>query len=384
VIGGRLAVLTAISLIFAGVLTLGMSARRHTPSLPRGKSAAGLPAGRWQRPSAGPTPIVNVYQGTMGASIAPYLARFPERVYVPDSTDKGMVEVIDPATFKVVARLAVGMNPYHVTPSWDMTHLYIGNETSGTLTPIDPATGSAGSTIKVPHPYNLYYPPDGNTAIVVAERERRLVIMDPNTWTELGSIAIPWPGVDHLDFSADGRYALASTEFAGVVVKIDLVSRAVAGTVVVGGLPIDIRLSPDASVFYVANQGRGGVSVIDPVAMKEVAFIATGRGAHGFQLSRDTTRLYVSNRLDGTISVIDMVSREVVAKWHTGGSPDMMQISPDGGLLWVSGRFDRAVYVVDTATGALVKTIHVGNQPHGLSYFPNVGRFSLGHNGVYR
>jgi YVTN family beta-propeller protein len=62
----------------------------------------------------------------------------------------------------------------------------------------------------------------------------------------------------------------------------------------------------------------------------------------------------------------------------------MMQISPDGHQLWVSGRFDRAVYVLDTGTGAVIKTIHVGNQPHGLTYFPNVGRFSLGHNGVYR
>src|ERR1700737_681251 len=109
-----------------------------------------------------------------------------------------------------------------------------------------------------------------------------------------------------------------------------------------------------------------------------------GRGAHGFQLSRDTTRLYVSNRLEGSISVIDLETRQVVAKWHTGGSPDMLQLSPDGLQLWASGRFDRSVYVIDTTAGALLKNIHVGLQPHGLTYFPNVGRYSVGHNGVYR
>jgi DNA-binding beta-propeller fold protein YncE len=31
----------------------------------------------------------------------------------------------------------------------------------------------------------------------------------------------------------------------------------------VGGSPVDVKLSPDGSVFYVANQERGGVSVID-------------------------------------------------------------------------------------------------------------------------
>jgi YVTN family beta-propeller protein len=384
VVSGRMTILAVVSLVLAVILAMTVSTR-HLAAVPvGGKPAAGLPLQRWQKSSLAGAQGANVYSAATGTSVAPDLARFPERVYVPDSTDIGMLEVIDPATYTVIARIRVGHTPFHITPSWDMAHLYVGNEVSGSLTAIDPLTGAATATIPVPHPYNLYFPPDGKTAIVVAERERRLVLMDPNTWTEVGSIPIPWPGVDHLDFSADGRYLLASTEFAGVVVKVDLISRSVAGTVVVGGLPIDVRLSPDGTVFYVANQGRGGVSVIDPVAMKELAFIPTGKGAHGFQLSRDTTRLYVSNRLEGTISVIDTSTRGVVDTWHTGGSPDMMQISPDGRQLWVSGRFERAVYVVDTITGGLIKTIHVGNQPHGLAYFPNVGRFSIGHNGVYR
>lgn len=62
----------------------------------------------------------------------------------------------------------------------------------------------------------------------------------------------------------------------------------------------------------------------------------------------------------------------------------MMALSPNGSQLWISGRFDRSVYVVDTATGTLVHRITVGGAPHGLSFFSNPGRFSLGHNGVYR
>jgi len=62
----------------------------------------------------------------------------------------------------------------------------------------------------------------------------------------------------------------------------------------------------------------------------------------------------------------------------------MFQLSPDGTRLWVSGRYDGAIYVVDTRTGKLLRKIYTGAQPHGLSYFPNPGRFSLGHNGIYR
>ena len=62
----------------------------------------------------------------------------------------------------------------------------------------------------------------------------------------------------------------------------------------------------------------------------------------------------------------------------------MIQLSPDGRQLWVSNRYSGSVSVVDTATGALLHVIRVGAGPHGLTYFPQPGRFSLGHNGVYR
>ncbi|TMC40301.1 MAG: hypothetical protein E6J28_01845 [Chloroflexi bacterium] len=179
---------------------------------------------------------------------------------------------------------------------------------------------------------------------------------------------------------------MISTEYSGVVAKVDVNKMALAGYVTVGGLPIDVKVSPDGSVFYVTNQGRMGVSVIDPVAMKEVQFIPTGRGAHGLQVSRDTKSLYISNRLEGSISVIDFATRKVTAKWRIpgGGSPDMLQLNPDGSRLWASGRYNATVYVFDTTTGQVIARIPVGSEDHGLTYFPNVGLHSLGHNGVYR
>ena len=40
--------------------------------------------------------------------------------------------------------------------------------------------------------------------------------------------------------------------------------------------------------------------------------------------------------------------------------------------------------VFDTTTGKVFARIPVGAEDHGLTYFPNVGAHSLGHNGVYR
>ena len=338
------------------------------------------------QPGSLPANPVNVYAHIMSGVVPCPLCNIPPRVYVPNST-AGTVDVIDPLTLRVVDHYAVGAIPHHIAPAWDMSALYVDNEGSSQLTVLDIQTGRPTGTISIPYPYNLYFTPDGTKAIDVVERLDRLEFRDPhNGWALLGSVGIPWPGSDHLDFSADGSYLMISTEYSGVVAKVDTINMRLVGSVEVGGLPIDVKLSPDGSVFYVSNQGRSGVSVVDPVAMKEIQFIPTGRGAHGFQVSRDTKSLYVSNRLEGSFSVIDFATRSVVAKWYIpgGGSPDMLQISPDGTQLWASGRYNATVYVMSTVTGQLIAKIPVGSEDHGLTYFPNVGLHSLGHNGVYR
>ena len=324
----------------------------------------------------------NVYAATMhgldgrGRAITP-------RVYVPNS-DEGTVSVIDPATYTVVSTFAVGKNPQHIGPSWDLGVLYVSNNLGNSLTPVDPQTATPGPVVPVTDPYNLYFTPDGRSAIVVAERLRRLDFRDPHTWKLQYSIAIPHKGANHLDFSSDGKTFLISCEFSGWVVKMDLTTRTIVGELNVKGEPIDVKLAPDGTVYYVANMSRGGVSVIDPTTMTEVEFLPTGMGAHGLYPSRDTTRLYVSNRHANSVSVIDFATRKVVDTWRFTGTPDMGSVSADGKELWLAGRYSREVYVIDTTTGTLTHRIPVGRGPHGLTFFPQPGRYSLGHTGNYR
>ena len=342
-------------------------------------------------PSPAPSPSVaaqapardEIYAAITSHTISAAAARFPERVYVPN-TLSGTVDEIDPATFKVVSVLHVGGVPHHVTPSWDLQHLYVDNSGNGTLDEINPMTGRLTRTISMPAPYNLYSTPDGKKAVLVAEYDKEIEFRNPRTWKLIKAVPIPWAGVDHMDFSRNGRYLLTSCEYTGEVVRVDTVHMRVTGELAVGGNPVDVKVSPDGKLFFVANQGLGGVSVIDPKRMKQVGFIVTGTGAHGFAVSRNAKMLYVSNRLAGSISVIRFAGRKVVATWQVGGSPDMLQVSPNGRQLWASNRFGDTVSVISTGTGRVIRQITVGSQPHGLAYFPQPGRFSLGHNGVYR
>jgi YVTN family beta-propeller protein len=361
----------------------------NSPGTPQGATTStpttAPPAPTTAVPAPGP---VNVYAATAAGNMSPAVAGVPSRVYVPNS-DAASVDVIDPATFKVIDHFPVGKVPQHITPSWDLKHLYVDNTSGDSLTPIDPMTGKPGKPIPVQDPYNLYFTPDGSKAIVVAERFKRLDFRDPNTWELIKSIPVSHAGVDHLDFSADGRYLLASCEFSGWVVKVDLTTLEIVGELEVGGQPIDTRLSPDGSVFFVANQSLphhdDGVIVVDGETMQKVGFIPTGKGAHGLYFSRDAKSLYVTNRLGGSVSVIDVATRQVTATWAVPkGSPDMGGVSADGTQFWVSGRYNTEVYVIDTRSGELLARIPVGKGPHGLCIFPQPGAYSLGHTGNYR
>lgn len=355
-------------------------------------TACGAPqaAGREAEPAltASPTAVasptsdpssVNVY-GATSEGLAPQVADVAPRVYVPNERSNS-VSVIDPRTYAVVGRIAVGSSPEHVTPSYDLRSLYVNDNG---LTEIDPRTAAVRRKIPVAMPYNLYFTPDGTRAIVVAEELHRLDFYDLRTWTLVKSVPIPWNGIDHMDFSADGSFLVASCEFAGRIAKVDVGQMALVGDSVVGGFPVDVKLAPAGDVFFVANQGRDGVSVVDAQTLKETAFIGTGKGAHGLAISRDTRSLYVSNRMAGTISVIDIATRSVRANWVVGGSPDMLTLSADGAELWTGNRFSNTIIVISTESGKVTHVIPVEDRPHGLTYFPQPGRMSLGHNGVYR
>jgi YVTN family beta-propeller protein len=342
-----------------------------------------------------------IYEETSAGRFSPAVQGALDRVYVPNIRSNS-VDVIDPATLTVIDRFRVGASPQHVVPSWDLRTLWVTGSkvrhSSGSLTPIDPTTGRPGRRIDVPDAYNMYFTPDGRLAIVVAESLKRLEFRDPQTMALEAVLPVAeCRGINHADFSMDGRYAIFSCEFGGNLVKVDIAEQKVLGTLRLSkrGMPQDVRISPDGKTFYVADMMADGVFLIDGDDFVETGFIPTGIGAHGLYPSRDAMKLYVSNRGShrirgrrngpGSISIIDFATRKVEGVWPIpgGGSPDMGNVSADGKTLWLSGRYDDVVYAIDTSSGNVTK-IPVGREPHGLTVWPQPGRYSLGHTGNMR
>jgi DNA-binding beta-propeller fold protein YncE len=328
----------------------------------------------------------NIYAADGPGDLQPAARRARPLIYVPNSQSDS-VDEIDPSTFKIVRHFAVGALPQHVTPSYDLKTLYVLNDLGNSLTPINPLNGVPGRPIPVDDPYNMYFTPDGRYAIVVAERLARLDFRFPHTFRLHHSLNVPCRGIDHMDFSADGRYVIASCEFSGQLLKVNLLTERVAGVISLpaGSSPQDVKLSPDGRTFYVADL-RGGIWKVAGSPFRVEGFIQTGRGAHGLYVSRNDRFLYITNRAEGSISVLALTSGKLVHKWWIpgGGSPDMGNVSVNGRVLWLSGRWNDVVYAIDTRNGRLLARIPVGAGPHGVCVWPQPGRYSLGHTGILR
>ena len=408
---------TLIATLFLSAAVLSFTAAGDVPSSPAAEAVVTVPG---MPPVPDPN---NLYSEAGAGKLSAAVAGALPRVYVPN-VQSNDVYVIDPATMKVVDRFKVGVNPQHVVPSWDLKTLWVANNAEnradGSLTPIDPVTGKPGRPIVVDDPYNMYFTPDGLSAIVVAESRKRLDFRDPHSMQMQASLATPQcDGINHADFSIDGRFAIFTCEFDGSLVKIDMVGRKVLGYLklvkpappgigsnsrpgverklhsMATSMPQDIRVSPDGKLFYIADMEADGVFVVDGETFRQIDFIPTGIGTHGLYPSRDGKKLYVANRGSnkihgpprgkGSVSVIDFATRKVEMTWPIpgGGSPDMGNVSADGKRLWLAGRYDNVVYAIDTASGEVSK-IAVGREPHGLTVWPQPGRYSLGHTGNMR
>ena len=284
---------------------------------------------------------------------------------------------------KVVDRFKVGIGPQHIVPSWDLRTLWVTNNaegrTDGSLTPIDPQHRQAGhsrcrSTTRTtctsrPTASRRSWSPRRASGSTSATRRR---------WQLQYSIDTPGcPGINHADFSIDGRFAIFTCEFSGTLAKIDLVERKVlgylqaadAGDALQGdagraahasrarcgsrarpssarstkGMPQDIRISPDGKRFYIADMHADGVHIVDGAIVhagrlhphRHSARTACTRAATASACTWPTaarTRSTVARLGNGGVSVIDFATEKVVARWPVpgGGSPDMGNVSADG------------------------------------------------------
>jgi YVTN family beta-propeller protein len=231
-----------------------------------------------------PPPVdpADVYAVDRPGSVAPAAAHARSLVYVPNF-GSDTLSVIDPRTYRVIRTVPAGHGPQHVVPAWDLRTLWINDNAGNTLIPIDPDTGALGRPVPVDDPYNLYFTPDGRYAMVMAETRRAIIFSDPHTMAPRHVLPVNCAGINHADFSADGRYFIATCEFSGELIKVDTAAQRVVGRLRLPGhaSPDMGGVSADGRVLWLSGRYDREVYAIDTGTGHLIARIPVGTEPHG-------------------------------------------------------------------------------------------------------
>jgi len=331
--------------------------------------------------AAAPRASVNVYAATM-SKLSPAVAALPERVYVADAGSGG-VTVVDARSGRITALLLPGLSINAIVASWDLHRLYALSAADDEIVPIDASTLRAGTSIRVSHPDELYFSPDGREGVVIDAAARTLDVRAQPDFGLERRVMIGCAATS-LDFTADGTDAVATCPSASTIVEVALATGRVVRRDMVGGNPTSIRLDPTGRAFFITDHLLSQVDVVDAAALGQPDVIVTENDPSALALSRDTHSFDVANQGSDSVSVISVAHRERTADLYLRGgfAPDGIQVSADGRTLWMSDSADKVIGTL--SAGRPGGRVAVPAAAGGILVWPQPGRHSLGGAGLMR
>ncbi len=296
-----------------------------------GFDAAAEPAGQvWVTNETGNTVSVinaatNQVESTIAVGKRPRgIGKSPDGKWVYVALgDEGKIAVIDAKKMKVVRKFSSGPDPeaFAIHPNGNM---YISMENDGKAAVYDPRTGRRKALVPVGlEPEGVAVSPDGSRVIVTSESTNMLHVIAVPEHKILANILVG-ARPRSVTFSADGKYAYASTEVGGEIKRVDMSTLKVDKTGNTGekeAKPKDVLLSRDQKLLYVAGGRANKVFVLDAETLQVKGEIPVGPRVWGLALNRDGSRLYTTNGVNNTVSVIDTAKGEVITNVEVGKGP---------------------------------------------------------------
>jgi YVTN family beta-propeller protein len=321
------------------------------------------------------------------------LAASTARIYVLNGAGD-TVEVIDPATNKVVQTIE-GIEAGHgVAFAPDGTRAYITDESENVLNVVD--TKTAKIIKKVPlsgHPNLPTVSNDGKRILVCIREKPPLAAVDIVDATSLEKVkTIPMKaGMHDIYTTPDGKYAVAGSPSGKFLVAIDLQTEQPAWEISFdkGVQTMAVEAAPDGSTsrIFVQLQGLGGFAVVDFAKRAEVARIKLPDEPSGFASLNSTHGSAVAP--DGKTFWIDCASGNVVFVYslpelklqgyvslpvlqlpgrpRLGAFPQWITFTPDGKSAYVVNPDLKIVSAIDTKTLKVVANVPVGEGPRNVS-----------------
>jgi len=176
----------------------------------------------------------------------------------------------------------------------------------------------------------------------------------------------------------DRRTAFVSDEVSGTISVLDTVALTNIATITVYRKTGELEVTPDGGRLFVVHQTHlDGDRFHCPVAVIDTAtnllintVLIPGQGAKDILFTLDGRFAYIANPSAGEVDVIDTTTYQLTSI-PTPGFARRLCISPAGDRVYVSNNGDNSVSVIDTATQQVIATIPVGRRPLGSAITPN-------------
>jgi YVTN family beta-propeller protein len=226
-------------------------------------------------------------------------------------------------------------------------------------------------------------------------------VIDPSTNKLLGVIRLgdPVPGalsplyrgqllVHGLGYSPDGKTLAVVSIASNSVTLIDTATNKVNGVVYVGRSPHEAFFNPSGSELWVTVRGEDYISVIDPVLMKEVRRITLANGPGMTMFGPDGKYGFVCSSFTPELDVIDVASHQII-KRLTQASPfcPNIAVSPENDEIWITLKDAGKVQVfsakppfAQTAlleTGPITNHVNFVNNRNGKFAYVTIGGLGI-------
>ena len=316
----------------------------------------------------------------------------PVQIYITNSASD-TIDVVDPATNKVVKVIHGIELPHGIVFSPDGTRIYVSNESESVLDVVDRKSGDILQKVPLSgHPNNLAVTKDGGRVLVgIREQPGLIDIIDTNSFKRLKSIAVAG-SVHNIYVTPDGRYAVSGSIENKILTVIDLQTDQIVWTLKfqTGVRPMTFETNADGSTrrIFVQLMRFNGFAVIDFARREQVAQIelpdqprgfeiAEGRlevPSHGIGVAPDGKSLWINSTLANAVFEYSLPDLrlighaklpEVHALGHalSGAVPEWITFTPDSKRVYVSNSAAKSVSVIDAETLKEVAIIPVGEVP---------------------
>jgi len=318
------------------------------------------------------------------------------RIYVTNSAGDS-IDVVDPATNKVVQVIRGIELPHGIAFSPDATRIYISNESESVLDVVDRKSGQILRKVSLTaRPNNLAITKDGGRVLVGIRTDPGFVdVIDTTSLERVKSIPVDG-SVHNVFVTPDGKYAISGSIENKAATVIDLHTEQATWEIkfdrAVRPMAFETNHDGSTSRIFVQLSGFNGFAVVDFAKRAEEARIKlpdqpggfavaegrTGTPSHGIGVAPDGKSLWVNSTVANAVFKYSLPELkllgyaslpEVHPLGHspTGSVPEWITFTPDSNIVYVSNSGAGSVSAIDTNTLKQIALIPVGEVPKRIN-----------------